>query len=255
MNTIKIIKVVVLILLLVVNNSKLSAQDYSNPEASKRGLAIIGDAWHAAAYQYASIVKQMKKKGIKTDIVYNYDVPFDSLDVYDIIVISRWGLDDVYNFKEDLFLKPEWRNNLWITEEQEKQIEKFVENGGGLFLHHAGHAYYPENGSISRLAKAIHKGHPPRVEIELFPTENIPELTSGIQPFSIIDEEYKMDFDESATVFLKSKSKENGVFNQGWAHDYGKGKVVVLVPGHDSKSLKNKSVKLLISNVIDYLVK
>ena len=229
--------------------------DPQTPDNSKKGLAIIGDAWHAAAPLYMAIVKQMQNKGIETDVVYDYEVPFENLDEYDIIVMSRWGLDDLYNFQEGLFLTPEWMEHLWLTSEQEGKIEKFVENGGKLFLHHAGHAYYPENGGIRRLAKATHKGHPPRIEIEISPTDAMPELTKGVEPFKVVDEEYRMEIDESTTIFLKSHSAKNGTANQGWVHDYGEGKVVVLVPGHDMNALRNKSVKVLISNVIGYLIK
>ncbi len=52
----------------------------SDNQKSGRGLAIIGDAWHPAAYLYRSIVKQMEEKGIKTDVIYDYDVPFDKLE-------------------------------------------------------------------------------------------------------------------------------------------------------------------------------
>lgn len=251
----KRIVLVILIFLLTVFNFELSAREFNVTDDSRKGLVIIGDAWHSAAQQYIAIVKQMEKKGIKTDVIYDYKVPFDKLDQYDIIVISRWGLNDLYNFKEGLFLTPEWKENIWMTREQENKIEEYVKNGGNLFLHHAGHAYYSENGGITRLAKATHEGHPPRIEIEIYPTGDMPELTNGIQTFSITDEEYRMEIDESTTVFLKSQSEKNGVTNQGWVHDYGSGKVVVLVPGHDSSSLRHKSVKLLISNVIDYLVK
>ena len=254
-NVMRRISFILFVLALTIYHSELSAGEVIKTQESKRGLAIIGDAWHSAAYQYTSIVKQMKNKGVETDVVYDYDVPFDGLEVYDIIVISRWGLDDLHNFKEGLFLSPEWKENQWMTSEQEEKIEEYVKNGGNLFLHHAGHAYYSEGGSIRRLAKATHEGHPPRVEIEVYPTGDMPELSKGIKPFRITDEEYRMEIDESTTVFLKSKSEKNGVANQGWVHDYGQGKVVVLVPGHDSNSLGKKSVKQLISNVIDYLNK
>ncbi len=139
----------------------LHANDTQTSDNQKRGLAIIGDAWHNAAYLYMSIVQQMEEKGIKTDVIYDYDVPFDKLDEYDIIVISRYGMNDILNFQEGLFLTPVQKNNQWITSDQEDKIEEYVRKGGNLFLHHAGHAYYSQNGSITNLAKATHGGHPP----------------------------------------------------------------------------------------------
>ena len=62
--------------------------------------------------------------------------------------------------------------------------------------------------------------------------------------------------DESqSTVFLESHSEENGRFAQGWAHAYGKGKVAVLIPGHDRYVLFHPMVKQCIDNVIEWLDK
>ena len=196
----------------------------------------------------------MEKKGIQTDVVYDNDVPFDKLSDYDIIVISRYGINDLHNFEHGLFLKgPKTNENKWVTKDQENKFEEYVRNGGSLFMHHDGHCYYNENGAIARLAKATHDGHPAKVDIEIYPTGDMPELTEGIETFEISDEEFRMEIQDSTTVFLKSHSKEHGTSNQGWAHEYGKGKVVVLVPGHDTYGLQHKMVRKLISNAVDYL--
>jgi type 1 glutamine amidotransferase len=163
-------------------------------------------------------------------------------------------MNDLYNFKNDLFLKgAKWKENIWVTRDQEKKLEEFVQNGGSLFMHHDGHCYYNENGAITRLAKATHDGHPEKIEIEIYPTGDMPELTEGIEPFKVLEEEFRMEIQDSTTVFLKSHSQEHGTANQGWAHEYGKGRVVVLVPGHDTYALQHKMVRKLISNAIDYL--
>ena len=63
-----------------------------------------------------------------------------------------------------------------------------------------------------------------------------------------------VEMDKSQTeVFLESYSEENGRFAQGWAHTYGKGKVAVLIPGHDKKVLFHPIVKQCIKNVIEWL--
>ena len=249
----KRIEITICTLFILLCFTKLQADGFQTSNNQMKGLAILGDAWHCAAPQYMFIVKQMEKKGIITDVVYDYDVPFDKLADYDIIVISRYGLNDLESFEGGYFLTPEWHKNKWLTGEQEKLIEEYVNQGGKLLLHHDAHAFYSENGSIAKLAKATHDGHPPAIKTKIYPTEELPELTKGVEAFEVVDEEFRMEIDESTTVFLKSHSEKNGTTNQGWAHDYGKGKVVVLVPGHDINSFKNSMVKLLISNTLDYL--
>ena len=245
---------IALTFLILVCIPAMRASEHNTSNQGKRGLAIIGDAWHCAAPLYQAIVKQMEAKGIQTDVVYDNDAPFDRLDDYDIIVISRYGMNDLYNFENGLFLKgPKTKENIWVTHNQENRLEEYVQNGGSLFMHHDGHCYYNKNGAITRLAKATHNGHPEKIEIEIYPTGDMPELSEGIEPFRINEEEFRMEIQDSTTVFLKSHSEEHGTTNQGWAHEYGKGKVVVLVPGHDTTGLQHKMVRKLISNAVDYL--
>jgi uncharacterized membrane protein len=187
--------------------------------------------YHAAAPLYSSIVVKLNNKGYKTDVILDYDVPFDKLSEYDIIVLSRYGYDNARQFREHVFRKPEGRNYYWVTPGQEQAIEDYVKAGGHLFIHHDGFGYYPRDGGIVRLAKAIFISHPPVVPITVKPTGKLPELTAGIKPFIISDEEYKVEMDESATiVFMESFSeKMAGQFKAG-RMNMEKGKLSFLFP-------------------------
>lgn len=241
-------------LLIVLMNGHSFAQDQENTE--KRALAIIGDMYHAAAPLYNSIVVKLNNKGYKTDVIIDYNVPFENLSEYDIIVLSRYGYDDIRQLREHVFQTREGRKYIWITPDQEQAIEDWVKAGGHLFLHHDGIGYYPRDGAIVRLAKAFFISHPPIVPIMVKPTGKLPELTSGVEHFVISEEEYKLEINESATnVFLESFSEKNGRSVQGWAHEYGKGKVAVFIPGHDRKVLEHPMVDLCIANIIKWLDK
>ncbi len=182
--------------------------------------------------------------------------PFEKLAEYDTIVISRYGYDNINQLKQGVFQKAEGKKLRWISPEQEDAIERFVKNGGRLFLHHDGHCYYSQNGGIERLAKTGHEGHPLKIPVTMKPTGLLPVLTEGVTDFEVSDEEFRMDLDESTTtVFLESYSETNGRTPQGWAHDYGKGKVVVFVPGHDRHSLESPMVDKCISNIVTWLSK
>ena len=55
--------------------------------------------------------------------------------------------------------------------------------------------------------------------------------------------------DETKTnVFLENYSETNGRSARGWFHDYGKGKVVVYIPGHDKRVLLNPMVRKGLGN-------
>ncbi len=61
--------------------------------------------------------------------------------------------------------------------------------------------------------------------------------------------------DESQTsVFLESHAPEHGRAPQGWAHRYGKGKVAVLIPGHNPATMAHPMVQRSIQNIRDWLV-
>ena len=216
----------------------------------------LGDAWHAVAPLYKSIVKKMETAGYEMDTTMDNSVPFESLADYDTIVISRYGYDNITQLKQGLFQKAAGKQLRWVTPEEEDAIENWVKDGGHLFMHHDGHCYYSAKGGIELLAKTSHAGHPPKIPVTMKATGLLPELTRGVTPFTVSDEEFRMDLDESkTTVFLESYSEANGRTPQGWAHDYGKGKVVVLVPGHDRYSLEHPMVDQCIANIVDWLSK
>jgi uncharacterized protein len=228
--------------------------DADKGEAKKKALAILGDAHHSVFPLYRAIVRQLQEKGFDTDVILDYDVPFAALSEYDMVVLSRYAYNDVVLCKQYNFNFAKGKDNLWLTAQQEQAFEEYVKAGGRLFLHHGGFGFYPKGRAITRLAKAHFVTHPPMGTITITSTGNLPELTRGMEPFEVEDEEFVVEMDESQTsVFLESHSKENGRFAQGWAHPYGKGKVAVLIPGHDKKVLFHPMVKQCISNVIERL--
>jgi len=239
-----------------VSPSSASASGADKATVKKKALAILGDAHHGVYPQYAAIVKELQKRAYKTDVILDYDVPFKAFPDYDIIVLSRYAYNDRVLCKKYNFNFARGKDNLWLTEKQEQAFEDYVKAGGRLFLHHDGIGFYLKDRAISRLAKAYFVTHPPVGDITVMPSGKLPELTRDLEPFAIMDEEYVVEMDESQTdVFLESHSKKNGRSAQGWAHTYGKGKVAVLIPGHDRYVLFHPMVKQCIKNVIDWLEK
>ncbi len=230
------------------------AQDKS--AGKKRVLAILGDAYHCVAWRDRALVEPLKRMGYETVTIMDYAVPFDDFDSYDLIVLSRYAYDDV-KFYRERDVKPSNRSEiLWLTAEQEQKFEDYVTAGGRLFLHHDGIGFYARDGAISRVAKAFFIRHPPIVSIKVSPTGKMPELSRSVTPFTVPDEEYQVEMDESKTsVYLESHSPQHGRSPQAWAHTYGKGKVAVFIPGHSREVLAHKTVRHGIQNVVDWLDK
>ncbi|MEM8485422.1 MAG: hypothetical protein AAF564_07715, partial [Bacteroidota bacterium] len=175
---------------------------------AKKALAILGDFWHGVAPLDIAIVGQLNKKGYVTDVIPDYDVPFDALSTYDLIVLSRYYIDD---YKKLETREPDPRKYGWLTPEEEEAIEAYVLAGGSLFLHHDGIGYYPRDGAIVRLAKAYFVNHPPVVDIAVVPVGAYGGLNENVEPFIIRDEEFRVELDPAETnVFMESYSEANG---------------------------------------------
>ncbi len=216
----------------------------------KKALAIFGDIWHAPAIFHEQISKNLEKHGYAVDRIIDYNVPFDNLSDYDLIVLGRYGLND-----NDFYTKPQGSPvSYWLTPSQEDLIETFVTNGGKLMLFHDGFTIYKKENAISRLAKSFFLGHPIIGKISVKPVSFYDDLNLNIQPYEIYDEEFDVEMDEEQTnVFLESYSDENGRHPQAWWHRYEKGVVIVFIPGHDSTVLRHPAVKQGIDNIIKWL--
>lgn len=222
--------------------------------AKKRVLAILGDAYHCVAPLDSALVGRLRRSGYEAVTIMDYAVPWNDFDKYDLIILSREGHEYVQFFKERDGVPPNKGEARWLTPAQEQKFEDYVKAGGKLFFYHDGIGFYPKDGAISRVAKAYFIRHPAIVNIEISPTGKMPELTQGVTPFTVPDEEYQLEMDESqTTVYLESRSPEHGRSLQGWAHTYGKGKVAVFIPGHSAAVISHPMVQRSIQNIIAWL--
>ncbi len=229
-----------------------------NPSSrKKRVLAILGDAYHSVAYLDGTLVGGLRKTGWEAVTIMDYAVPWEEFGKFDLIILSREAHEYVTFFRErDSNLAVSKMEALWLTPAQEQKFEDYVKAGGRLFLYHDGFGFYRKDRAVSRLAKSYFIRHPAIVNINVTPTGKMPELTEGVTPFTVADEEYQVEMDERETsVFLESHSPEHGRAPQGWAHRYGKGKVAVLIPGHNPATQSHPMVQRSVQNITDWLIK
>ena len=233
------------------------AADERTGASRKRVLAILGDAYHAVAYLDATLVGRLRKAGWEAVTIMDYAVPWDDFGKFDLIIMSREAHEYVRFFRErDSNPAVSKMEALWLTPTQEQKFEDYVKAGGRLFLFHDGFGFYPKGGAVSRVAKSYFIRPPAMVNINVTPTGKMPELTEGVTPFNVVDEEYEMEMDESQTsVFIESHSPEHGRAAQGWAHPYGKGKVAVFIPGHNPATQSHPMVQRCVQNITDWLMK
>lgn len=242
--------VILFIMLFCFTSSDSRAQDGDQ----KRVLAILGDGWHRVAPLDRHLVGKLRDDGWQAVVIMDYDVPWDEFEEYDLIILSREGHEFVQNYRlRDV--DPDHERGYWLTKEQSLRFEEYVSNGGRMLLYHDGFGNYPCDFGPALIARSCFISHPPITQIEVTATGTMPELTEGIGPFVVSDEEYKVQMDESETnVFLESHSRENGRSPQGWAHTYDEGKVVVLVPGHRQATIEHPAINRIVQNAFDWLL-
>jgi hypothetical protein len=223
--------------------------------SKKRVLAILGDAYHCVAPLDRALVGGLRKSGWEAVTIMDYAVPWDDFDSYDLIILSREGREYIQYYRDRDVNPAGGKRADWLTPAQERKFENYAKAGGRLFLYHDGFGNYPKGGGVSRVARAYFIRHPAIVSINVSPTGKMPELTEGITPFTVADEEYQVEMDESQTsVFMESHSPEHGRAPQGWAHTYGKGKVAVFIPGHSRATISHPMVQRCIQNATNWLV-
>ncbi|MCP5111674.1 MAG: ThuA domain-containing protein [bacterium] len=223
--------------------------------AKKRVLAILGDAYHAPAQRDRALVGGLRKSGWEAVTIIDYAVPWDDFSSYDLIILSREGREYVRYFRDRDTKPSTGEREYWATPAQEQKFEDYVNAGGKMFLFHDGVGNYAKGRGVSRVARSYFIRHPAIVDIKVSPTGKMPELTKGVTPFEVADEEYEVEMDESQTsVFLESHSPEHGRAAQGWAHTYGEGKVAVLIPGHRTATIYHPMIRRTTQNIIEWLV-
>jgi len=172
--------------------------------------------------------------------------------------------------------QPEKRNNydvlvfyhMWqkITPEQEKVFAGCIREGKPLVvLHHSICAFdeWPEYWKIVG-GKYFHK--PTTVDgkeyaactyiHDLHFKVNVAKkkhpVTKGVKDFEIFDETYKGYYIAPDVVTLLTTAEPSSSPVIGWAHTYGKARVVTLQSGHDTPTFQNENFRKLLKQAIEW---
>ncbi|TDF93568.1 ThuA domain-containing protein [Paenibacillus piri] len=133
-----------------------------------------------------------------------------------------------------------------VSPAQTAGLLTYVSGGGGLLVIHNGISLQARY-ELSQLAGAKFTGHPPYGPLEFHPAAADHDIMKGIGAFSMDEEPYRFDFDPMTekTVLLEY-SHEGARWPAAWAHEYGLGRVVYLMPGHHVQSFLHPEYRKLI---------
>ncbi len=249
-----------------------------------RTLALIGDRWHNSDYIRVSLDRVFKELNLPIDYTTNYqDLSPGLLQPYQLFVSLRdnmiwpngYGADHTEGL-ENSGQYPEEKAKFWITEEQGKAVQDFVAAGNGFYSLH-------NNAFVSRSSKNYREvqgglalSHPPLRPFKVRIVNKDHPVTRGVEDFMVTDEQHFLIYDKDPkNILLQSANIDGLTFTtesedtallgppknmgtttaSGWAHDYGKGRVVFTAMGHTVHAMWQPQYLKLQKNAVRWLLR
>jgi len=265
--------------------SKLPASSAQPSQAQRTGgpprvLALIGDRYHNSDYIRVSLDRLFHELGLPVDYV-SYDQLTPSLLVrYQLLLCLRDGMiwpggylgPDAYSAYER-FLQPGYEGGRrssagevpksWITEEQGEAIKDFVSAGNGFYaLHNSSHISLSSK-SYRDVMGGAYIGHPPLRPFLVRAVSKDHPITSGVSDFVVNDEQHYVAYDKDPhNIVLEAENIDGLTYEShgtksisGWAHEYGKGRVVFTAAGHNIPAMWQPEYFKVQKNAVRWLLR
>lgn len=241
-----------------------------------RVFALIGDRYHNSDYIRVSLDKLFAELSLQVDYSTNYDRWSGSiLQHYQLFVCLRDGMiwpggylgPDAYSgYERDLEnstdFPPETPKS-WITPEQSDAVKAFVASGNGFYaLHNSSHISL-SSPAYREVMGGAYIGHPPLRPFKVRVVGKDHPVTRGVQDFMVNDEQHFVAYDKDpANILLRAENIDGLTYeNQGaqsisgWAHEYGKGRVVFTAVGHNIHAMWQPEYFKLQKNAVRWLLR
>lgn len=251
-----------------------------------RTLALIGDRYHNSDYIRVSLDEVFKDLNLPIDYTTNYyDLSPGLLEPYQLFVSLRdnmiwpagYPADEVRGL-ENPGQFPREKEEYWITEEQGKAVQDFVAAGNGFYSLH-------NNAFVSRSSKNYREvqggyalSHPPMRPFMVRIVNKEHPVTRGVEDFMVTDEQHYLIYDKDPkNILLHSENVDGltytpGIEDQdpansgplkdlgttsvsGWAHEYGKGRVVFTAMGHTIHAMWQPEYVKIQKNAVRWLLR
>lgn len=202
-----------------------------------RILVFRGDAWHPP---------EIVRKGLGA--LAGADFTFDWIED-----AGQWSPDVLAAYPLVILAKSDnvsvADKTKWMSDTVQAAFSDHVQQGNGLLAIHSGTAEYEHKPVLRGLLGGVFLHHPEQCPVTMSPRKNHP-LCAGVAPFTLQDEHYFMALDDpGADVFLTTRSM-NGEQPGAWRRNVGKGRVVVLTPGHNLDVWLHPSYQALLDNSV-----
>lgn len=133
-----------------------------------------------------------------------------------------------------------------VSSKQAAGLLSFVSGGGGLLVLHNG-IVLQKKYELAQLIGAKNTIHPAFCDLEMRITAPEHDIMLNIEPFEIKDEPYRFEFDPfNETTILMEYNLDGEWHPAAWAHAYGLGRVVYLLPGRDQAAFQHPEYRKLV---------
>jgi len=241
----------------------------------KRALALIGDRYHNADYIRVALTRVLEGLNLKVDYTIDCDqLARGVLANYQLFICLRDGMmwpdgyvgSDAYPYQQYLenpVNAPDPGPKNWLKEEQAVALKDFVTAGNGFYSLH-------NNSHVSLSSKAYRDvmggayiGHPALRPFKVRVVNTSHPITQGVKDFMVTDEQHFVEHDKGREgILLESENIDGLNFENfgtksiaGWAHEYGRGRVVFTAVGHTIHALWNPEYVKLQKRAVQWLLK
>jgi type 1 glutamine amidotransferase len=211
--------------------------------STKKKALFLGDytdpGWHPAKDADKYISKALEDN-FKVKCTEDYGkLAIEELKTYDLIInyADCWGKK--------------------CSKETIAAIITYVVNGGGILSIHNGILVPAEGGSeLRQLFGARFTGHSEYKPLDFYRAIQYKEhpILKDFAPFTMGEEPYEFEMDTFADLQMLLEYRRAGQrFPAVWARNYGLGRMVYLVPGHDNRSFEVPAFQKLITRSAEWL--
>jgi type 1 glutamine amidotransferase len=135
-----------------------------------------------------------------------------------------------------------------LPADQVAALLSYVASGGGLLAIHNGISLQ-RNDELASMLGAVFTGHPAFTTLPVGISSPDHPIMQGIDAFTVDDEPYRFAFNLlQRTTILAEYEHEGERWPAAWAHEYGLGRIVYLMPGHQLSAFKVDMYRKLIYN-------
>ncbi|TFE29528.1 ThuA domain-containing protein [Cohnella luojiensis] len=193
--------------------------------------------------------------GNYSDAIYH---PFEGVDK-EIEQIFREKIDvrstGDYGMLKEEYLEP-YRLFISYTEFVEEKLSpartaallSFVARGGGFLAIHNGISLQ-RNQELAVMIGGKFTGHPDFTSLPVSIRQPNHRIMDRVESFTVDDEPYRFEFDPFIrTTVLAEYEHEGEKWPAAWTHEFGLGRIVYLMPGHQLSSFKVEAYRKLILN-------